>query len=218
MFTSVQTRIPSQSRRSAPAVEISGLGKQFGDDKVVDGFALTVSSGRITGLVGRGKTTVLAMVAGVLPPDEGSVRVFGVDVWADERHARRVVASTPLDGGTCDDPTGWAALVEAGRSQGLDPEETVVRAWDVLAQVGLADVATELLAEYPAGRHARLMLARALVGRPALLVLDDLFRGVDEESARWIQAVLERFAADGGTVLLSGEHPQGLCDEVHELA
>src|SRR4051812_39233773 len=193
MFTSVQTLTPPLSWRPAgAAVEITGLAKQFGDHKVVDRFGLTVPQGSITALVGGAKTTVLAMVAGVLPPDEGCVRVFGVDVWEDSRHAARVIASTPLDGGTLDgNPTGWAALIDEGRRHGLDPEETVVRAWDVLEQVELADVATQRLGDYTPGRHSRLMLARALMGRPALLVLDDLFRGVDEASAHRIGLVLK---------------------------
>jgi ABC-2 type transport system ATP-binding protein len=187
-------------------VRIDGLCKQFGDVKVVDGFGLTLAPGTITTVVGKAKTTVLAMVAGLLPPDDGSVRVFGVDVWDDEQHAKRVVASTPLDGGTLDgNPTAWAALLDAGRQHRLDPEETVVRAWHVLTQVGLADVATLRLGDHTPGMHSRLMLARALLGRPALLVLDDPFRGVDEASARRIRAVLEGFAAAGGTVLLSGD-------------
>lgn len=212
MFSSAQTL----TRTTVAAVEITGLRKQFGDQVVVDDFALTVASGSITGLVGRGKTTVLAMVAGVLPPDEGSVRVFGVDVWSDRPHA---MASTPLDGRSHrGDPTGWATLTRAALRHGLDPEETVLRSWDLLAQVGLADAATVRLFDYSPGMHSRLLLARALVSRPALLVLDDLFRGVDDESARRIRLVLERFVTGGGAVLLSGEHPHGLCDEVRVLA
>ena len=216
MFSSVQTTTPLASRATAAAVEITGLRKQFGNQVVVDDFALTLAAGSITGLVGRGKTTVLAMVAGVLPPDDGNVRVFGVDVWSDRPHA---MASTPLDGGPhLDDPTAWATLTRAAVQQGLDPEEAVLRSWDLLAQVGLSAVATVRLVDYSPGMHSRLLLARALVGRPAVLVLDDLFRGVDDESARRIRFVLERFVTGGGAVLLSGEHPHGLCDEVRVLA
>ena len=212
MFASVQTA----TRLASAAVEITGLRKQFGDQVVVDDLTLTLAAGTITGLVGRGKTTVLAMVAGVLPPDDGNVRVFGVDVWSDRPHA---MASTPLDGGPhLDDPTAWATLTRAAVRHGLDPEEAVLRSWDLLAQLGLSAVATVRLGDYSPGMHSRLLLARALVGRPAVLVLDDLFRGVDDESARRIRLVLERFVTSGGAVLLSGEHPHGLCDEVRMLA
>jgi ABC-2 type transport system ATP-binding protein len=217
MFTSVSTLTPLASRpAAAAAVEISGLRKQFGDQVVVDDVAFQVRAGTVTGLVGSGKTTVLAMVAGVLPPDEGTVRVFDVDLWEDRQRVIRSVANTPLDGsGPRGDLTAWATLTSAAK--GLDPEEVVVRTWDLLTVTGLAEQTMARVSDLTAGMRSRLMLARALLGRPALLVLDEPFRDADEESALTIRLVLERFVAEGGTVVLSGPHPHGLCDEVLEL-
>ncbi|WP_211769519.1 ATP-binding cassette domain-containing protein [Kutzneria sp. CA-103260] len=213
MSTVVPAPRPS---RPASAVEITGLCKQFGDDVVVSGFGLSARRGSVVGVVGRGKTTVLAMLAGVLPPDEGTVEVLGVDVWRERRRASALMASTPLDGAAPPSPalTGWAMLVGAGLLQGMGAEQVVDKTGELLGSTGLAHAGGELVESYTPGMRSRLHLARALLRSPRLLVLDEPFRDVDAGSARTIAAVLDEFTATGGTVVLSGDHPDGVCDDV----
>ncbi|MFI9387101.1 ATP-binding cassette domain-containing protein [Kutzneria sp. NPDC052558] len=216
MLSSVSTVSPPARRpRSAPAVLITGLHKQFGDDVVVTGLDLRARPGSVVAVAGRGKTTLLAMLAGVLPPDEGSVRVFGVDVWREWDRATRLVASTPLDGGAPSRAeSGWAMLTGAGLLHGLRAEEVVAASTELLDLTGLGDAADEPVAHYTPGMRSRLHLARALLTGPRLLVLDEPFRGVDPDSARTIAALFDRFTASGGTVVFSGEQIDGVSDDV----
>jgi len=216
MLTSVSTEVPSQRpSRSAAAVEITGLRKQFGDDVVVSEPCLRARLGSVVGVLGRGKTTLLAMLTGVLPPDEGGVRVFGVDVWRDQRRASALMASTPLDGATPPQAlSGWAMLTGTGLLHGMDAEQVVRRTVELLDLTGLADAGGEPVGHYTPGMRSRLYLARALLTGPRLLVLDDPFRAADAGSARTIGAVFDQFTATGGTVVLSGEYPDGVCDDV----
>ena len=84
--------------RQAPALRLTGLHKQFGDTTAVDHLDLTVPPGSFFGLVGpngAGKTTALSMAVGLLRPDAGSARIFGVDVWADPVAAKRLIGVLP---------------------------------------------------------------------------------------------------------------------------
>lgn len=216
MLSSVSTAVPPpRSPRSAAAVEIAGLHKQFGDDVVVSEASRQARPGSVVGVVGRGKTTLLAMLAGVLPPDEGAVRVFGVDVWRQRHRADGLMASTPLDGATPSRArTGRAMLVGAGLLRGMTADEVASRSEELLAATGLAHVGDEPISGHTPGMRSRLHLARALLAEPRLLVLDEPFRAADAGSVRTVAAVLDQFTATGGTVVLSGEHPDGVCDDV----
>lgn len=219
MLSSASTAITLPYRReSGTAVEITGLRKQFGDEMVVNVDRLRARSGDVVGVVGRGKTTVLAMLAGVLPPDEGAIRVFGLDVWQDWSRATAPMASTPLDGARpCERATLRTMATGTGLLRGMSATEVARATRESLKRVGLAGAADEMIGVCSPGTRSRLFLACALLTRPRLLVLDEPFRGADAGSTRILQVVLTEFAAAGGTVVLSGECPRGLCDEVWAL-
>jgi ABC-2 type transport system ATP-binding protein len=89
---------PSQDDGQAPALQLEGLLKRFGDTTAVDHIDLTVPRGSFFGLVGpngAGKTTSLSMAVGLLRPNAGSARIFGVDVWADPVRAKRLIGVLP---------------------------------------------------------------------------------------------------------------------------
>jgi ABC-2 type transport system ATP-binding protein len=110
-------------RSDAAALELEGLTKAFGSREVVRGIRLSVPSGSFFGLVGpngAGKTTSLFMATGLLRPDSGSVRVFGVDVWADPVRAKTMIGVLPDDLALPERLTGREVLTYLGLLYGLD--------------------------------------------------------------------------------------------------
>ncbi|MFC3455464.1 ABC transporter ATP-binding protein [Amycolatopsis speibonae] len=204
---------------SAP-LEISGLRKVFGDKVAVDSADLTVRRGSFFGLVGpngAGKTTTLSMAVGLLRPDAGSVRIFGVDVWREPAKAKALIGVLPDGLSVPERLTGRELLVYSGLLRGLDRETAGSRATELLQVMGLAEAERTLIVDYSAGMRKKIGLANALLHAPKLLVLDEPFEAVDPVSAATIRIILNRFVAAGGAVVLSS-HVMALvelmCDHV----
>ncbi|GAA0614993.1 ABC transporter ATP-binding protein [Kutzneria viridogrisea] len=209
--------VSTPQRVQAPVLRVRALAKQFGDQVIVDGAGLDVPGGSVLGLVGpagSGKTTLLAMVTGLLPPDEGTVQVLGVDAWAQHARARQLVAAMPDDDAVPDSLTGRELLIWKGLVAGLDARTAAEAAGLLLRATGLAEAEGRTVAEYTVGMRRRICLATALVRRPKLLVLDDPFAGVDEDSAATMRVVLRSFTAEGGSVLLASRSAESVCDLV----
>nr|WP_120314911.1 ABC transporter ATP-binding protein [Catellatospora citrea] len=203
-----------------PALEITNLGKRFGDKVAVDDLSLRVPAGAFFGLVGpngAGKTTTLSMAVGLLRPDSGTVRVEGLDVWADPIPARTRLGVLPDGLALPERLTGRELLVFLGRLRGLAPPVAAARADELLDILDLAAAERTLVIDYSTGMRKKVGLAAALLHGPSLLVLDEPFEAVDPVSALTIQAMLRRFTAAGGTVVLSSHvmaTVEQLCDHV----
>jgi len=190
-----------------PALRMSTLRKQFGDTVVVDDFTLEVPRGCVFELIGpsgAGKSTVAYMAAGLLPPDAGSVDIFGLDVWEAPDCANMLVGLLPDESSAPSGVTGRAWLVHKGLSHGLGVVATFRRAEELLEACGLKGARNRQVGEYTPSMFKRLCLAAALMHRPELLIADEPFEGVDQASAILIGAVLRDFVGAGGTVLLTG--------------
>jgi len=202
------------------ALACEGLTKRYGTKLAVDQLDLTVPAGSLFGLVGpngAGKTTTLSMATGLLRPDVGRVVVAGVDVWADLQRAHRILGVLP-DGLAVLDRLSGPELVEyTGRLHGLPRAEAASRAAELLDVLDLADAGRTLVVDYSAGMRKKVGLACALVHAPRVLVLDEPFEAVDPVSGTIIRALLRRFTADGGTVVVSSHVMalvEQLCDRV----
>jgi len=202
------------------ALACEGLTKRYGTTLAVDRLDLTVPPGSLFGLVGpngAGKTTTLSMATGLLRPDAGRVVVDGVDVWTDLQRAHRVLGVLP-DGLAVLDRLSGPELVEyTGRLHGLPRAEAASRAAELLDVLDLADAGRTLVVDYSAGMRKKVGLACALVHAPRVLVLDEPFEAVDPVSGTTIRALLRRFTADGGTVVVSSHVMalvEQLCDRV----
>lgn len=205
---------------STGALRCEGLTKRYGATLAVDRLDLQVPAGSMFGLVGpngAGKTTTLSMATGLLRPDSGRVVVGGVDVWAETQRAHRVLGVLP-DGLAVLDRLSGPELVEyTGRLHGLPRAEAASRAAELLDVLDLAEAGRTLVVDYSAGMRKKVGLACALVHAPRVLVLDEPFEAVDPVSATTIRALLTRFAADGGTVVVSSHVMalvEQLCDHV----
>jgi ABC-2 type transport system ATP-binding protein len=199
---------------------VSGLKKHFGDIAAVDNVSLAVPAGTIFGIVGpngAGKTTTLSMVTGLLRPDGGSVFVHGADVWKNPAVAKRNMGVLPDRLRLFDQLTGSQMLHYAGTLRGLDARTVKQRSTDLAAAFGLADALGRLVSDYSAGMTKKIALACAMIHSPRLLVLDEPFESVDPVSAANVTAILQRYVAAGGTVVLSShsmELVQRVCDLV----
>jgi ABC-2 type transport system ATP-binding protein len=220
---------PPPPRAGEPALSVRGLVRVFGrpgtpEAKVaVDRVDLDVPRGSFFGLVGRngaGKTTMLSMATGLLRPTAGSVRVTGVDVWAEPRRAKQLMGVLPDGVHLFDRLTGRQLVTYSGLLRGMDRETVARRTEDLLHAMDLSGDAGTQVQDYSAGMTKKIALAGALIHAPSLLVLDEPFESVDPVSAANIRAILHAFVAAGGTVVVSShvmDLVQRMCDHVAVL-
>jgi ABC-2 type transport system ATP-binding protein len=199
-----------------PALRIIGLRKAFGDHLAVDDIHLTVPAGSFYGLVGpngAGKTTTLAMAVGLLRPDAGSAEIFGVDVWRDTVQAKGLIGVLPDGNAMPERLTGREVLTYLGLLRGLSPAVVAERTDELLQILELDSAERTLVIEYSTGMRKKIGLAVALLHAPRLLVLDEPFEAVDPISATTIRAILRRFTANGGSVIISS-HVMALVEQI----
>jgi ABC-2 type transport system ATP-binding protein len=182
-------------------VRVESLTKRFGDVTAVDRLTFSLQPGTVTGFVGpngAGKTTTLRLLLGLAEPTAGEALVFGRRYRELENPALRVGAvleSNDFHPGR----SGRDHLRVLARAAEI-PD---ARADEVLELVGLNAAAGRRVRGYSLGMRRRLGLATALLGDPALLVLDEPANGLDPAGVRWLRTLLRGFAEQGGTVLVS---------------
>jgi ABC-2 type transport system ATP-binding protein len=184
-------------------VEVRGVSKHFGNVQAVSDLSFTVEPGSVTGFLGpngAGKTTTLRMLLGLLHPDAGTATFNGTPYAALPEPVRTVgaVLETAFHPGR----TGRNHLRAYCRAAGLP----ITRADEVLTQVGLADAADRRAGGYSLGMRQRLALAGALLGDPAVLVLDEPANGLDPEGIQWLRGFLRYLAHDEGRTVLVSSH------------
>ncbi len=181
------------------------LTRAFGDRTAVRNLSLTVSTGEIVALLGpngAGKTTTMRMLAGLIPPTSGQVRIDGVEMsGANADAARRSIGLLTEAPGLWERLTVRVNLLTHARLQGLaDPQGAVARA---LGQVELTDRADEIAGTLSKGLKQRTALARALIHEPPVLLLDEPTSGLDPASARHVRDLILQMRRDGRAVLVS---------------
>ena len=188
-----------------PALTLRGLAKRF-DRPAVDGLDLDVAAGLFYALLGpngAGKTTTLRMVAGLIPPDAGSIRVFGVDALADPVSAKRLVAWVSDEPMIYDKLTPTEYLAFVSGLWGMDPGEAARDADALLATLGLEREANRRCEGLSKGMRQKVALAGALIHRPRLIILDEPLTGLDAAAARVVKDVLLTRVRGGATVIMT---------------
>ncbi len=200
-----------------PAVHATGLGKAFGDNRAVDGIDLDVTPGEVYGVLGpngAGKTTMLRMLATLLPIDEGTASVFGVDVRRHPHVVRQLIGVTGQYASVDENLTGMENLRLFARLQGFGPRRARATAEALLERFGLTDAADRSIAQFSGGMRRRLDLAASLITRPPLLFLDEPTTGLDPRTRGQMWDTIRDLVADGCTVLLTTQY----LDEADQLA
>ena len=188
----------------APAIDVRGLVKRFGDKVAVDDVSLTVEKGEIAGFLGpngSGKTTTIRLLCGLLTPDAGEGQVLGHDIRRAGRAIKREVGYMTQRFSFYEDLTIEENLTFVAGLYGLNPAKAVVA--DTLADLGLTSRKRQLAGALSGGWKQRLALAAAIMHRPRLLMLDEPTAGVDPKARREFWDEIGRLAAEGLTVLVS---------------
>lgn len=188
------------------AVEATGLVKTFGATRAVDGIDLQIPRGRVFGVLGptgTGKTTLLKMLATLLPIDGGRASILGVDVASHPHEVRRLIGVTGQYAAVDDHLTGRENLMLFGCLLGLPRTRAAAIAEELLASVGLTDAATTLTREYSGGMRRRLGLAASLISRPPLILLDEPTTGLDPRTRGQLWGTIRQLVRDGATVLFT---------------
>ncbi|MEE2815916.1 MAG: ABC transporter ATP-binding protein [Actinomycetota bacterium] len=187
-------------------VVAQGVKRSFGSvDAVVDA-TFRALPGRVTGLVGpngAGKTTLLLMLASLLAPDACRITIDGVDPVDDPAAVRRMLGWMPDTLGAWPSLTARESIVTTARLHDMPAADARSRADELLSLVGLAEHAASPARVLSRGQKQKLGLARALVHRPRVLLLDEPASGLDPEARVQLRVLLRDLAAQGTTILIS---------------
>ena len=207
------------------AIETVGLTRRFGDFVALDRVTLQIPKGHLygfLGLNGAGKTTAIRILTTLLPPTEGTARLWGHDVVKEPLAVRRLVGLVSDE--TSESQSGWTAheyLSYFARIRRLPhPDKEVER---ILEDVGLEPAfRRKLISTYSTGMKRRVEIARALMGGPKILFLDEPTRGLDLPAKRDMWNLLRRLATgENVTTFLSSHDAQeirSLCSQISVIA
>ena len=190
----------------APALEIKGVTKRFGEKVAVDNLTLSIEPGSFLGLVGRngaGKSTTLKMATSLVEPTVGSITVLGHDLRHDSLAARRLMGVMPEDMALLELLTGAQYLHFVGRMYGLQDAEIDKRGNELFDTLDLKPGTRTLVADYSFGMKKKLALCAAIIHGPRLLFLDEPFEGIDAITNRTIKDILLALQQKGVTLVLT---------------
>lgn len=200
--------------------EICGLMKRYGALQAVDGITFSVSRGETLGLLGpngAGKTTTVSMIAGILKPDSGEIRLEGHALRGDTDPVKHRIGLVPQELALFEQLSARGNLETFGGLYGLSGSGLKRAVAAQLELVGLADRAAEPVSTFSGGMKRRLNLAAALLHEPKLLILDEPTVGVDPQSRNALFDNLETLKKAGLTLIYTShymEEVERLCDRI----
>ncbi|WP_168583192.1 ABC transporter ATP-binding protein [Gephyromycinifex aptenodytis] len=189
-------------------IRVEAVTRRFGDITAVDRLELAVAPGEITALVGAdgaGKSTLLLMLATLLAPDSGTLRVGGFDPVTAPHRVRRVMGWVPDGFGTWDSLSATEVLLTIAAAFRMPPARARARSIELLRLVGLEEMSDRPVRMLSRGQSQRLALARALVHEPSVLLLDEPVAGVDPHSRADLCDTIRGLADAGAAVLVSSQ-------------
>ncbi len=194
---------------TSPAVLADGLVKSYGQVRALAGVDLEVAEGTLVGVLGpngAGKTTAVRILATLLRPDSGTAQVAGHDVMREPDAVRASIGLTGQYAAVDENLTGRENLELVGRLLHIGRHEARARADELLAAFDLSDAGGRPARTYSGGMRRRLDLAASLVGRPAVLFLDEPTTGLDPASRIALWEVVAGLRRDGTTILLTTQY------------
>jgi lipooligosaccharide transport system ATP-binding protein len=203
-----------------PIIEVQHLFKKFQDTTAVDGISFTVGQGEFFGLLGpngAGKTTTIRMLYGFSPPTRGIIRILGLEITRDWRRIKARIGVCQQDNTLDPDLTVEQNLMVFAGYFSIPAREAAVRSRELLEFFALSNRRSAKVADLSGGMIRRLILARSLVNRPELLILDEPTTGLDPQSRHQVWDRLEKLKASGLSIVLTThymEEASRLCDRL----
>jgi len=201
-------------------IEVRGLTKRYGSFTAVDQLDLTVPPGELFGFLGpngAGKTTTLRMIAGILQPTAGTIRVGGVDLRTDPVGAKAKLGFIPDRPFIYEKLTGMEFLrFVAGLYQHEGPA-VERRATELLTLFDLYEWRNELVESYSHGMRQKLIISSAFVHKPDVIVVDEPMVGLDPKAARILKDLFREYVSRGHTIMMSThtlEVAETMCDRI----
>lgn len=203
------------------AIETDDLVKEYGGLRALSGITLRIPQGGCFGLLGpngAGKTTLIRVLTTLLAPTSGRAFLMGHDVVKEAASVRTRIGVVPQAMTSDLDLTGYETMDIYARFFGMGRAERSERIDELLGLVGLKERASDLVATYSGGMRRRLEIARGLVHKPAILILDEPTIGLDPQSRHVVWGLLERFRMEDDLTILLTTHymdeAEELCDQV----
>ncbi len=201
-------------------IQTEGIRKAFGRTVALNSVSVSAECGKVLGLLGpngAGKTTLVKILSTLLLPDKGQAHIAGLDVVKDARRVRSLIGLAGQYAAVDENLTGRENLELVGRLYHLGKKERRQRSLDVLELFSLTDAADRQVKTYSGGMRRRLDVGASLVGRPALLILDEPTTGLDPRSRLDVWSFLQNLVTDGTTVLLTTQYLEEADQLAHKI-
>ncbi len=210
----------SQSSARGTSIIARGLNKSYESFEAVKSVDFEVYRGECFGFLGpngAGKTTTMKMIYGAAVPTGGELTVAGLDIRREERAVKRRIGVVPQENNLDEDLKVKENLLVYGRYYDLPKKETMRRAEELLEFVELTDKADAEIEHLSGGMKRRLLIARALINDPEIVVLDEPTTGLDPQARHLVWERLRRLTSEGKTLILTThymEEAAQLCDRL----
>jgi ABC-2 type transport system ATP-binding protein len=204
----------------AKMLEVNHLRKSFGKAEVVKGVTFTVDKGEAFGLLGpngAGKSTIISMICGLLPYDEGEIKVDGFSVKHHQMEIKRKIGVVPQDIALYPTMSARDNLLFWGKMYGLSGKQVAKKANEVLEFVGLHDRAKDKIETFSGGMKRRINIGAALMHKPELLIMDEPTVGIDPQSRNHILETVNELNKQGMTIIYTShymEEVEFLCERI----
>ncbi|HEY7682552.1 MAG TPA: ABC transporter ATP-binding protein [Gemmatimonadales bacterium] len=205
-------------------IRLTNLTKRYGKFTAVDGISLEVHRGELFGFLGpngAGKTTTMRMIAGILQPTSGTIRIAGDDVAEDPIRAKSRLGFIPDRPFVYDKLTGAEFLRFVAALYGQEGETVDRRMEELLDLFELTPWKDELVESYSHGMRQKLIISSALLHRPEVIVVDEPMVGLDPKGQKFLKDLFRAFVDRGGTVLMSThslDTAEEMCDRIGIIA
>jgi lipooligosaccharide transport system ATP-binding protein len=201
-------------------VSAKGLTKDYGSLRAIDNINFDILKGECFGFLGpngAGKTTAMSIIYCFMPPTSGEVMVFNMDVMKDPGRIKSKIGVMPQDNNLDPDFTVLENILVYARYFDIPKKESSRLAWELFDFVELGAKAGVNIKDLSGGMKRRLLLARALINKPELLILDEPTTGLDPHSRHAVWEKLNQLKSNGMTLILTThymEEAEKLCDRV----
>jgi len=188
------------------AVNAQNLVKQFGNIRALDNLSFAIKQGEIFGLIGpngAGKTTSLRIVSTLILPTSGSMQIFGLDAVIQPGEVRKIISYLPEEAGAYPNLSGMEYLEFMAKFAEGDTQKAIAEAVEIS---GLGNRLKDRAKTYSKGMKRRLLVARALMTKPRLAVLDEPASGLDVLHAYHVRQIIKQYVKDHGTTVLLSSH------------